>query len=83
MKHIDTLKLIIDGATVLEWLLVGYLFYSVNPDISIALFITVGVGAISRYFLSKEEMNLEKEIIIKLTKQIDEENEKLDKKQQD
>jgi hypothetical protein len=83
MESINSLRLVVDGATVLEWLLVGYLFYSVNPNIAMALFLTVGVGVVAKHLLHKEEMHLEKEFIIKLTKQIDEENEKLDNDKQD
>lgn len=79
MKLITAYSYIADGALILQWLLIGYLFYSVNAEISIFLFIAFAIGVACKVMLAKEEEKIDHEIIAQIKAKIEKENEQFEK----
>jgi c-di-AMP phosphodiesterase-like protein len=71
-------KNLAEGATILEWLIIGYLFYKVDDQISIFLFGTFIIGIVSKLMLFREEEKLERQFIEKIKQKIEKENERID-----
>lgn len=79
MKLTDILKQVADGATILQWLLIGYLFYSINPEISFILFFSFAIGIISKVIILREEEREDALFIKNIKERIAKENEEFEK----
>lgn len=73
MPKLDFLQNLRDGFLILEWLLIGYLFYTVNNTIAIYLFIAFIIGTVIKVIILREEEKLEKEFIEKLHQKLEKE----------
>lgn len=66
ISKIESLKFIAELTTVVEWLIIGFLFSMIHVDLTIALFIVFGIGLVSKILLVKEEKKIEAFIISEL-----------------
>lgn len=79
MKLIEILQNVADGAILLQWLLIGYLFYLINPDIAIILILAFIVGTVCKVFILREEEKAEQLFIMSIKERIEKENELYEK----
>lgn len=66
ISKLESLKFIAEATTVLEWLIIGFLFSLIHVEMTIVLFIVFGIGLISKILLVKEEKKIEAFIISEL-----------------
>lgn len=66
ISKLESLKFIAEATTVLEWLIIGFLFSLIHVEMTIALFIVFGIGLVSKILLVKEERKIEAMIISEL-----------------
>jgi hypothetical protein len=66
ISKLESLKFIAEATTVLEWLIIGFLFSLIHVEMTIALFIVFGIGLVSKILLVKEERKIEAIIISEL-----------------
>lgn len=82
MIKLSVIQKIHDGALILEWLLIGYLFYMVHSTIAIYLFVIFFIGTGLKVIILREEEKIEKEFLEKLHENIEKEIENLDNKRE-
>ena len=66
ISKLESLKFIAETATVLEWLIIGFLFSLIHVELTIALFIVFGIGLVSKILLVREEKKIEDIILSEL-----------------
>jgi len=66
ISKLESLKFIAETATVLEWLIIGFLFSLIHVELTIALFIVFGIGLVSKILLVREEKKIEAIILSEL-----------------
>lgn len=66
ISKLESLKFIAEATTILEWIIIGFLFSLVHVDMTIALFIVFAIGLVSKILLVKEERKIEAMIISEL-----------------
>jgi len=66
ISKLESLKFIAELTTVLEWIIIGFLFSMIHVDLTIALFIVFGIWLVSKILLVKEEKKIEALILSEL-----------------
>lgn len=66
ISKLESLKFIAEVTTVLEWLIIGFLFSLIHVELTIALFIVFGIGLVSKILLVREEKKIEAIILSEL-----------------
>ena len=78
ISKLESLKFIAEATTVLEWLIIGFLFSLIHVEMTIVLFIVFGIGLISKILLVKEEKKIEAFIISELHDKLMQHSEEVD-----